>query len=134
MIEGVKELYLEITEFCAGCGGTYTNMDTATYRDLLDALFDGRYRITRDDAGQIVTVSTWWLIHPDDIELVRQGGRPHDISSGSVVYVADHCGGGLPGLIRFIREEIGRRGVCWHHKYKSPGRFRYYPEKRGYNV
>lgn len=135
MPEQVKALYLEITEFWHGFKGPYAQIDVATYRDLIDAIIDGRCRVTRDASGLITSASTWWMIWPDDVELVKKGGRPDDINGGSVVYVADHCGsGGLAELIRFIRVEIGKKGVCWHHKYKTPERFRYYPDKVGHNV
>jgi hypothetical protein len=132
MSDSVRKLYLEITEFLSTSGGSYTSIDTSTYRDIIDAILDERYRVVRDDSGRITSVTTWWMIHETDIELVKNGGRPKDLSSGAVVYISDHAGcGGYPGLIRFIRSNICKRGACWHHRYKHPALFRYYPQKRG---
>ena len=135
MTTGIKELYLEITEFLSRSGGSYTSIDTATYRDIIDALLDKRYRITRDESGNITAFTSWWMIHESDIDAVIHGGRPDDLSTGTIVYVADHAGpSGYPELIRFIRTTIGKKGVCWHHRYKQPSQFRHFPEKRGTHV
>ena len=128
----VRSLYLEIMDFLNNQGGTYAHIDTDTYRDIIDAIFDGRCRIDRDECGSIIAFTTWWMIRESDIQLVSAGGRPDDISSGTVVYVADHAGkGAYPELIRFIKSNIGVRGVCWHHRWKRPELFKYYPGKEG---
>lgn len=135
MIERLKETYIEITDFLSNSGGSYANIDTLTYRDIVDAIIDDRFRVIRDGSGGITTVTTWWMIHEADLDLVKNGGRPDDLSNGSIVYIADHAGSGsYPDLIRFIRSTIGRKGVCWHHRYKHPGMFRYYPKKEGVNA
>ena len=135
MTTSVRDLYLEITEFLSASGGSYACIDTDTYRDLIDAILDGRCRVTRDDSGGITSATTWWMIHEADLDLVKNGGKPVDLSGGTIVYVADHAGAGCyPELIRFIRTNIGKRGVCWHHRYKHPVQFRYYPKKEGLNA
>lgn len=128
----IKALFVEIVDFLAASEGAYKRIDGDTYRDIIDALLAGRYRIIRDSAGSVITFTTWWLIHERDIGLVKGGNRPGDIDGGTIVYVADHAGkGGYPELIRFIRSTIGKKGVCWHHRYKQPEQFRYYPDKKG---
>jgi hypothetical protein len=123
-----QELYAEIVDFMYHSGGAYRSMDTATYRDVIDALFDGRYRVTRSD-GDITSFTTWWLIHEADINIVREGGKPDDISSGNIVYIADHAGAdSCHELIRFIKTFTDHG--CWHHRYKHPKQFRQY-KKRG---
>jgi hypothetical protein len=129
----VRETYIEIMDFLAACGGAYAQHDTQTCRDVIDAILDDRYRVTRDSSGAILTVSTWWMIRPEDMDLVKNGGHPADISGGTIVYVADHAGkGGYPDLIRFLRTLASE--ACWHHRYKQPGQFRHYPKKEGPNA
>ena len=131
----VRELYVEVVDFLSKSGGAYQKMDSTTYHDIIDAILENRYRVSRNSDGNISAFTAWWMIYEADIELVKNGGRPADISTGSVVYVADHAGtGAYPDLIRFIRSTIGRRGVCWHHRYKQPGQFRYFPKKVGANA
>jgi hypothetical protein len=135
MLESLKKLYLEITAFLSRSGGSYRQIDTATYRDLIDALLDDRCRVVRDGTGDICGVTTWWMVHERDLDTVKYGYKPEDITTGSIVYVADHAGKQqYPALIRFIRTTIGKKGVCWHHKFKHPNQFRYYPHKEGSNA
>jgi hemolysin-activating ACP:hemolysin acyltransferase len=131
----IRDTYLEVVDFLSKSGGAYQQFDTATYRDIIDSILDNRFRIVRDDTGAIIAFTSWWMIHERDIELVKSGNRPTDVTRGTVVYVADHAGqGAIFELIRFVRATIGKKGVCWHHRYKQPGQFRYYPKEEGANV
>lgn len=110
--------------FLAESGGAYAQHDTGTCRDIIDALFDNRFRITRHPDGTIKSVTTWWMIHEKDMDEVARGGKPADISTGPIVYVADHAGPGITKMISFFRT-ISDWG-CWHHRYKQPEQFRQY--------
>jgi hypothetical protein len=129
-----RELYMEIVGFLVSSGGTYQYLDDFTCREVLSALDDGRFRLVRDGSGVIKSFSVWWMIHAEDLEAVKQGGRPADVRTGSIVYIADHAGRGTyTGLMKFIRATIAKKGVCWHHRKRLPELFRYYPNKEGVN-
>lgn len=126
---------MEITDFLHKSGGTYQNIDTGTYRDIIDALFDDRYRVARDDDGNITGFTSWWMIHERDLEVVKNGGRPKDISAGSIIYVADHAGtNSVTGLIKFLRATFGNVDCCFHHKFKHPTQFRYRPKTEAHSA
>lgn len=126
---------MDVMAFLSEADGAYRVIDAETTRDIIDALFDGRYRVVRSESGLLVGFTSWWMIRESDIDTVKAGHRPLDISGGSIVYIADHAGVGCyPDLIRFIRTVIGKKGVCWHHKFKHPRQFRYYPKKEGINA
>lgn len=133
-----REEYMEVIDFMITSGGSYSMLDSNTCDDIIVAMNSGRYRVTRNDSGgAIKSFTSWWFIHIDDLEIVKQGNRPADISTGSIVYIADHCGvGSYPSLIRFLRNDkmsVGKRGVCWHSRYKQPDTFIYMPNKEGYH-
>jgi len=130
-----KDLYMEIMVFLGASGGAYQNIDIDTYRDIIDALFDGRYRVTRDDNGNLISFTSWWMIHEADVEAVKNGGRPKDISTGPIFYVADHAGiGTVAGLIQYLRITFGNRDCCFHHKFKHPSQFRYRRKTEAHSV
>jgi len=121
-----KELYIEIMVFLGESGGTYRNVDVFTSHDIIDSVFDGRYRITRNESGRITGFTSWWMIHKRDLEMVKNGERPADIHSGPIVYIADHAGENTcPGLMKHIRRTMGEIDSCWHHRFKHPRQFRY---------
>ena len=128
-----KALYIEATAFLHASGGSYRDIDTATYRDIIDALFDGRYRVTRNNDGELTSFTTWWMIHEYDIELVKNGGKPNDVNAGSVVYIADHAGVcSTTTMIKFIKSMTD--WGCWHHRYKQPSQFRQYKQRGASDV
>lgn len=129
----IRATYIEVTDFIARSGGTYLRLDVETCRDIIDALIEGRYRITRDTDNSITSFTAWWRIYAKDIELVKSGGRPSDLSNGDIIYIADHAGySSCRDLLRFIRT-ITDQG-CWHHRYKQPGQFRFYRKREVVNV
>lgn len=126
-----KDLYIEVANYLALSGGTYRCLDSQTCRDVIDALHDGCYRIVRDAEGNIISFTSWWMISEPDIELVKNGGKPNDTKTGDIVYIADHAGAcSMKPLTEFVRD----RGVCWHNRYKQPGRFRYFPRTKRRHV
>lgn len=125
-----REFYMGIMDFLDSSKGAYSTLDNFTCRDILEALDDGRYRLTTD-GGRITSFSTWWMVHETDLESVKNGIKPADVSTGNICYVADHAGRcSRMGLVKFIREEVAPR-ACWHHRYKDPKQFRTYSEKEG---
>lgn len=125
----IRETYIEVMNFLAASGGSYTNHDTQTCRDIIDAIINKQCRIVRDQDGHIVTFTSWWMIHEIDLERVKNGFRPRDIFTGNIAYISDHAGAGAyPEMIRFIKSFTD--WGCWHHRYKHPDRFRQY-KKRG---
>ena len=130
-----RDLYMEIVDFLVSSGGAYRLLDSGTCQEVIAALDSGRYRLIRNEQGGIASFTTWWMIHEADLELVRDCGRPADVSSGSIVYIAEHAGvGAYPDLIRFLRAEVAQKGVCWNDHFWRPELFRYFPKKEGQNV
>jgi len=122
-------LYMEVTSFFAENGGAYQKIDDYTYRDILEAIIDGRITVTRDSDNNITSATTFWRVHEDNLETLANGTKPLDVSSGDIVYIADHAGvGSYPKMIRFIKSmtDCG----CWHHRYKAADQFRIYRKKR----
>jgi hypothetical protein len=123
--QSLKRLYLTMLRFFKDSGGAYMCLDAFTSHDLLESLFDGRVIIVRDATGNIVSITNIWKIHEADLDAVAQGDKPNDVSTGNIVYIADHAGrGGYPAMIRKLKNEFAVG--CWHHKQKSAEHFRIY--------
>jgi len=105
--------------------------------NLAEALHTGRYILDRDESGEIRYFLDYWAVDQQDMELIQNGGRPLNVSTGNSVYVLDF---GFKGQYRQIRGEIakelrlrfpGGQGIAWHHKVKRSEAFKHYPSQRG---
>lgn len=129
MASNVKHLiqqYSDIISFFEASGGSYIRIDDATMEDLWKSMVDGRLIIERDTNGDISFATNVWLISEEDLPLVMQGIKPAVVSSGNIVYVADHAGVGAYRRMIGMLRSLGFKTACWHHRYKSPERFRIY--------
>jgi hypothetical protein len=131
----LKQQYLEIVAFLTNCGGIYQLLDTATCMNVIDGLTHGRVLLSRDKLGRLQRVLIYWRVRPEDLELVKSGGKPKDVASGSLLYIAE-CAGvdGRPGLVRTIKalreSQAGFEGVCWHSRCNRPELFRLFPGRQ----
>lgn len=124
-----RDVYMEIVDFLISSGGAYRSLDSGTCRDLIDSLSNGQHRIVRDHAGELISFTSWWMIREEDLEIVKQGERPADITGGNIVYIADHAGG-YHRIISFLRDTVGNIDSCWHHRFKDPAQFRFRRKER----
>jgi hypothetical protein len=125
----IFNIYIEVTGFFQRCGGPYLKIDDFTYRDILEAIIDNRIIISRNDDGSLASATTYWRVREADMAALAGGTKPLDVSSGDIVYIADHAGVcSYPKMIRFIKSmtDCG----CWHHRFKAPGQFRIYRKKK----
>ena len=123
-IKRLKKLYTDVTNFLNQQGGAYSSIDTDTYRDLIDALIEGRYRLVQS-AGCIESFTSWWMVSEEDVGMVKSGGRPENVLDGDVCYIADQGGPcSRKDIALFVGDKA--KAFCWHHRYKHEKQFRIY--------
>lgn len=128
----IRSLYDEIVAFMIDRG---VQMERGTYFELADSLFENRYWLERDHAG-VVAFCNFWRVPARDIELVRKGERPRDVTRGDVLFIVDYASrGGVPAIWRMVRNlrarSAGMQGVILFHRHTGQENFRYFPRQKG---
>jgi hemolysin-activating ACP:hemolysin acyltransferase len=119
----------EIVTFMRSCGGVYEQFSIGAIQEVvIIALATGQYLLQRDDKGEIVQFMSYWLIHPEDVGIVEAGGRPDDIKTGEVLYIAEYSNkAGRQAITPFIKELRRRvpymKGVFWCSKGRGTKKF-----------
>lgn len=105
-----------ICDFMLRRGGAYATISPELEYNIYHSLGTGNYVVGQDSGGQITYFACFWRIRPEDVENVKRRIKPADVTTGSVMYVAEAASSvGMRAVIEALREKgVGMKGVFWH--------------------
>lgn len=123
--EDTVKILDEVLLFLKECGGAYSTITRTVEENVLECLTLGQYVWTGD------CFLCYWMIHPEDIESLKERIKPKDIITGSTVYVVEcACTGNLRAAIKQLRQSVNGVGVLWHRPMKQDKVY-YFPSQKG---
>lgn len=117
----------EIISFLLDCGGVYKQETSYLQEIILTSIANGQYILYRDGNGNISHWLCYWKINSEDLEDIAEI-RPADITTGTVLYIAEHGNKeGRKGMTKIIKElrhrATGMQGVLWNSKGRGIKKF-----------
>lgn len=105
-----------ICDFMLRRGGAYATFNPELEYNVYHALGTGNFVLGEDGDGQITYFACFWCIHPGDVDKIKNRVKPSDVTTGSVMYVAEAASSvGLAVVARALRKKgVGMKGVFWH--------------------